>query len=195
VTRTHARTHARAHTHTHTHTRIHTYTHTHTHTHKRTQDPHDNSSIRLRLMSQDSKHKEMVSSYMAPSVASARKVPRIHTHCTHTQCVYTRTTCVHTHRVCGCVHAKNSAPSFLCQECNFSMPRVQLFYTKSATFLYQECNFSIPSVQLFYHTKCATFLCQALQGPCCPLPHRICPLPLRISPLPHRIYLRKPISH
>eukprot|EP00802_Teleaulax_amphioxeia_P009956 Tamp_09981.p1 GENE.Tamp_09981~~Tamp_09981.p1 ORF type:complete len:221 (-),score=48.89 Tamp_09981:1210-1872(-) len=37
------------------------------------EDPHDNSSIRLRLMSQDSKHKEMVSSYMAPSVASARK--------------------------------------------------------------------------------------------------------------------------
>jgi hypothetical protein len=37
------------------------------------QDPHDSSSIQLKLVSQDSKHKQMVSTYIAPSVASARK--------------------------------------------------------------------------------------------------------------------------
>jgi hypothetical protein len=36
-------------------------------------DPHDSSSIQLKLVSQDSKHKQMVSTYIAPSVASARK--------------------------------------------------------------------------------------------------------------------------
>ena len=40
-------------------------------------DPHDQSSIRLTLLSQTSTHKEMVSTYVAPSVASATKRPRL----------------------------------------------------------------------------------------------------------------------